>query len=648
MAKQAKETPLMKQYNQIKAKYPDALLLFRVGDFYETFGADAVKAAKILGIIQTKRGAGSTSETELAGFPHHSLNTYLPKLVKAGCRVAICDQLEDPKMTKTIVKRGVTELVTPGVALNDDVLEQKKNNYLAALIEGKKNWGVAFLDISTGDFMVSQGNLSHVNQLLQKFQPAEVLVPKPLKNQFQTHFGAELNPFFQEDWVFQYAFAEESLNQHFQTKNLKGFGLENYTEGIICAGAVLHYLSEAQHTRLEHISGIQKIASDDYLGIDRFTARNLELLYSTSIGGVALIDVIDHTATAMGGRLLRHWVSFPLKSRETIEDRHAIVRAFLKDQNTSEKLRLHLNKIGDIERLMAKIATQKISPRELILLQQSLEESIALKSLLEESSENELKAKAQQLPPCTQLRETIAKTLKEDAPVATSKGNFIADGYSADLDELRVLLNSGKAHLDAMLERETEATGIPSLKIAFNNVFGYYIEVRNTHKDKAPDRWTRKQTLVNAERYITEELKEYETKILGAEDKIQQLELNFYQQLLASLQKSLGELKQNAVALAQIDCLQSFALLAKKHNYCCPQLMEGTTLRISKGRHPVIEQQLSAGEAFIANDVFLNREEQQIIMITGPNMSGKSAITTSNSSDYHPRTNGKFCACNSR
>ena len=648
MAKQAKETPLMKQYNQIKAKYPDALLLFRVGDFYETFGADAVKAAKILGIIQTKRGAGSTSETELAGFPHHSLNTYLPKLVKAGCRVAICDQLEDPKMTKTIVKRGVTELVTPGVALNDDVLEQKKNNYLAALIEGKKNWGVAFLDISTGDFMVSQGNLSHVNQLLQKFQPAEVLVPKPLKNQFQTHFGAELNPFFQEDWVFQYAFAEESLNQHFQTKNLKGFGLENYTEGIICAGAVLHYLSEAQHTRLEHISGIQKIASDDYLGIDRFTARNLELLYSTSIGGVALIDVIDHTATAMGGRLLRHWVSFPLKSRETIEDRHAIVRAFLKDQNTSEKLRLHLNKIGDIERLMAKIATQKISPRELILLQQSLEESIALKSLLEESSENELKAKAQQLPPCTQLRETIAKTLKEDAPVATSKGNFIADGYSADLDELRVLLNSGKAHLDAMLERETEATGIPSLKIAFNNVFGYYIEVRNTHKDKAPDRWTRKQTLVNAERYITEELKEYETKILGAEDKIQQLELNFYQQLLASLQKSLGELKQNAVALAQIDCLQSFALLAKKHNYCCPQLMEGTTLRISKGRHPVIEQQLPAGEAFIANDVFLNREEQQIIMITGPNMSGKSALTTSNSSDYHPRTNGKFCPCNSR
>ena len=626
MAKQAKETPLMKQYNRIKAKYPDALLLFRVGDFYETFGADAVKAAKILGIIQTKRGAGSASETELAGFPHHSLNTYLPKLVKAGCRVAICDQLEDPKMTKTIVKRGVTELVTPGVALNDDVLEQKKNNYLAALVQGKKNWGVSFLDISTGDFLVSQGSLPHINQLLQKFQPAEVLVPKPLKSQFQTHFGAELNPFFQEDWVFQYAFAEDSLTQHFQTKNLKGFGLEDDIEGVICAGAVLHYLSETQHTKLEHINSLQKIAHDAYVGIDRFTARNLELLYSTSVGGVSLIDVIDQTATAMGGRLLRHWVSFPLKDKEAIEDRHRVVTAFLNEIDATEKIRLHLKKIGDIERLMAKIATQKISPRELILLQRSLEESNALKKVLEQTSEEELKAKAQQLPPCSQLHETIATTLKEDAPVATSKGNFIADGYSTDLDELRVLLHSGKAHLDAMLSRETEATGIPSLKIAFNNVFGYYIEVRNTHKDKVPERWTRKQTLVNAERYITEELKEYETKILGAEDKIQQLELNFYQQLLVSLQKGLGELKQTAVALGQIDCLQSFALLAQKNNYCCPRLIEGTSLTISEGRHPVIEQQLPAGEAFIANDVFLDREEQQIIMITGPNMSGKSAL----------------------
>ena len=626
MAKKAKETPLMKQYNQIKAKYPDALLLFRVGDFYETFGADAVKASKILGIIQTKRGAGSTSETELAGFPHHSLNTYLPKLVKAGCRVAICDQLEDPKMTKTIVKRGVTELVTPGVALNDDVLEQKKNNYLAAITQGKKVWGIAFLDISTGDFLVSEGNMNHLNQLIQKFSPAEILVPKLLKSTFGALFGTELNPFFQEDWVFQDTFANELLQQHFKTKSLKGFGLENFSTGIISAGAVLHYLSETQHNKLQHITSLQKIASDDFVGIDRFTARNLELLYSTSIGGVALIDVIDYTATAMGGRLLRKWVSFPLKSVEKIQERHAVVKAYIAADDSTVQLRHHLKKIGDIERLMAKIATQKISPRELNILQQSILESNHIKQTLSESGQKELVARAAQLPPCQKLNETIANTLKEDAPVATSKGNFIADGFSAELDELRALLHSGKGHLDAMLERETEATGIPSLKIAFNNVFGYYIEVRNTHRDKVPERWTRKQTLVNAERYITEELKEYESKILGAEDKIQQLELRFYQDLLGQLQNDLSELKQAAVSLAQIDCLQSFALLATKHHYCCPEIEAGTDLEISEGRHPVIEQQLPAGEAYIANDLVLNREEQQIIMITGPNMSGKSAL----------------------
>ena len=626
MAKKAKETPLMKQYNQIKAKYPDALLLFRVGDFYETFGADAVKASKILGIIQTKRGAGSTSETELAGFPHHSLNTYLPKLVKAGCRVAICDQLEDPKMTKTIVKRGVTELVTPGVALNDDVLEQKKNNYLAAITQGKKVWGIAFLDISTGDFLVSEGNMNHLNQLIQKFSPAEILVPKPLKSTFGTLFGTELNPFFQEDWVFQDTFANELLQQHFKTKSLKGFGLENFSTGIISAGAVLHYLSETQHNKLQHITSLQKIASDDFVGIDRFTARNLELLYSTSIGGVSLIDVIDYTATAMGGRLLRKWVSFPLKSVEKIQERHTVVKAYIAADDSTVQLRHHLKKIGDIERLMAKIATQKISPRELNILQQSILESNHIKQTLSESGQKELVARAAQLPPCQKLNETIANTLKEDAPVATSKGNFIADGFSAELDELRALLHSGKGHLDAMLERETEATGIPSLKIAFNNVFGYYIEVRNTHRDKVPERWTRKQTLVNAERYITEELKEYESKILGAEDKIQQLELRFYQDLLEQLQNDLSELKQAAVSLAQIDCLQSFALLATKYHYCCPEIEAGTDLEISEGRHPVIEQQLPAGEAYIANDLVLNREEQQIIMITGPNMSGKSAL----------------------
>ncbi len=616
----------MKQYNQIKAKYPDALLLFRVGDFYETFGADAVKAAKILGIIQTKRGAGSSSETELAGFPHHSLNTYLPKLVKAGCRVAICDQLEDPKMTKTIVKRGVTELVTPGVALNDDVLEQKKNNYLAAITQGKKNWGIAFLDISTGDFLVSEGNINHLNQLIQKFAPTEILVPKPLKASFTNWFGVQLNPFFQEDWIFQATFANDLLQQHFKTKSLKGFGLDQFSSGIISAGAVLHYLSETQHNKLQHITSLQKIASDDFVGIDRFTARNLELLYSTSIGGVALIDVIDYTATAMGGRLLRNWVSFPLKDIEKIRARHTVVRAHLAAESVTQKLREHLKKIGDIERLMAKIATQKISPRELNILQQSILESNHIKNLFAESEQEELMARGAMLPPCSSLREIIAHTLKEDAPVATSKGNFIADGFSTELDELRALLHSGKAHLDAMLERETEATAIPSLKIAFNNVFGYYIEVRNTHRDKVPERWTRKQTLVNAERYITEELKEYESKILGAEEKIQQLELSFYQILLDQLQQHLSELKQAAVAIAQIDCLQSFALLASKQHYCCPEMQEGTQLDISEGRHPVIEQQLPAGETYIANDLVLNREKQQIIMITGPNMSGKSAL----------------------
>ena len=626
MAKKAKETPLMKQYNQIKAKYPDALLLFRVGDFYETFGADAVKAAKILGIIQTKRGAGSTSETELAGFPHHSLNTYLPKLVKAGCRVAICDQLEDPKMAKTIVKRGVTELVTPGVALNDDVLEQKKNNYLAAIAQGKKTWGIAFLDISTGDFLVSEGNLNHLNQLIQKFSPAEILVPKPLKSTFTSLFGTELNPFFQEDWVFQDTFAHELLQQHFNTSSLKGFGLEHFTSGIISAGAVLHYLSETQHNKLQHITSLQKIASDDFVGIDRFTARNLELLYSTATGGVALIDVIDYTATPMGGRLLRNWVSFPLKSVEKIQERHAIVKAYIEADEATVQLRHHLKKIGDIERLMAKIATQKISPRELNILQQSIIESNHIKNTLDESGLKELIHIAAVLPPCKRLNDTIANTIKEEAPVATSKGNFIAEGFSAELDELRALLKTGKSHLDAMLERETEATGIPSLKIAFNNVFGYYIEVRNTHRDKVPEQWTRKQTLVNAERYITEELKEYENKILGAEDKIQQLELRFYQELLDQLQNDLSELKQAAVSLSQIDCLQSFAHLATKHHYCCPQIDTGTHLDITEGRHPVIEQQLPAGEAYIANDLLLNREEQQIIMITGPNMSGKSAL----------------------
>ena len=626
MTKKAKETPLMKQYNQIKAKYPDALLLFRVGDFYETFGADAVKAAKILGIIQTKRGAGSTSETELAGFPHHSLNTYLPKLVRAGCRVAICDQLEDPKMAKKIVKRGVTELVTPGVALNDDVLEQKKNNYLAAVVQGKKQWGIGFLDISTGDFLISEGDLDHLNQLMQKFSPAEVLASKPLKSSFSSTFGEALNPFFQEDWVFQENYCHDLLTEHFGTKGLKGFGIQNAKQGIICAGVILHYLSETQHDKLQHITQIKRMSSEDFVGIDSFTARNLELLYPANPAGVALIDVIDFTSTAMGGRLLRQWVSFPLKSIPKIETRHQQVKAYIDDQKCRQQLSDHLKKIGDVERLMAKIATQKISPRELVVLAQSLTESSKIKNLLESHKNPVLNSSADQLPPCKNLRALIAKTIREDAPVSTAKGNFIADGFSTELDDLRKLLKTGKSHLDAMLERETEATGIPSLKIAFNNVFGYYIEVRNTHREKVPERWTRKQTLVNAERYITEELKAYENKILGAEEKIQSLELAHYQALLTALQKELAEVKQTALTLAQIDCLQGFAQLADKHDYCLPKITEGTELKITAGRHPVIEQQLAVGTAYVANDLLLNREQQQIIMITGPNMSGKSAL----------------------
>jgi len=626
LAKSSKETPLMKQYNQIKAKYPDALLLFRVGDFYETFGSDAIKAAKILGIIQTKRSAGSSSEIELAGFPHHSLNTYLPKLVKAGCRVAICDQLEDPKMTKTIVKRGVTELVTPGVALNDDVLEQKKNNYLAAVHPGKKNWGVSFLDISTGDFMTSEGSVDHVDQLLQKFNPSEVLVSKPKKVFFTEHFGMHHAAFYMEDWVFQLEFCNELLTQHFQTKSLKGFGVEGLEMGSITAGVILHYLAETQHKQLQHIHAIQTISSEDYVGIDRFTARNLELLFPNSREGVSLIDVIDFTSTAMGGRMLRHWVSFPLKSIKKIQERHQAIDGFIGQEAVREEAVLRLKNIGDIERLMSKIATQKVAPRELIQLKNSLLELIPLKASLVDSSEQVLQGLGLGLHNCDELIRILSSTLREEAPVSASKGDFIADGFSEELDELRDLRKSGKDHLDRMVEQETERTGISSLKIAFNNVFGYYIEVRNTHKDKVPEEWIRKQTLVNAERYITEELKEYESKILGAQDRIQTLELTFYAELIKNIQNTLKVLKQNSIQIATLDCLVGFTLLAKKYNYNCPKLTNGNDLIIKDGRHPVIENQLAVGEKYIANDVSLNREEQQIIMITGPNMSGKSAL----------------------
>ncbi len=616
----------MKQYNQIKAKYPDALLLFRVGDFYETFGSDAVKAARILGIIQTKRGAGSSSETELAGFPHHSLDTYLPKLVKAGCRVAICDQLEDPKMTKTIVKRGVTELVTPGVALNDDVLEQKKNNYLAAIHSEKTNWGISFLDISTGDFMVSEGDSEHINQLLQKFNPSEVLVSKPFKKNFSEYFGTQYTAFYIEDWVFQIEFCRDLLTSHFETNSLKGFGIEGLTLGTITAGVILHYLAETQHKKLKHIHIIQTISSEDYVTIDHFTARNLELLYSNSREGIALIDVIDFTSTAMGGRMLRNWISFPLKSRKRIEQRHAVIKDLIEDEAVFEAVSMRLKSIGDIERLMSKIATQRIVPRELVQLKNSLLEIAPLKEVLIQSSSKALQTLGLGIQNNDTLIETLKSTLREEAPSSISKGDFIADGFSEELDELRNLRKSGRSLLDEMLRKETERTGISSLKIAFNNVFGYYIEVRNTHKDKVPEEWIRKQTLVNAERYITEELKEYELKILGAEDKIQSLELKLYGELLQEIQHSLGTLKTNATQVAIIDCLVGFTLLAKKNKYNIPQINEGTDLIIKEGRHPVIENQLELGEKYITNDVSLTCDVQQIIMITGPNMSGKSAL----------------------
>ena len=625
MAKAAKETPLMKQYNRIKAKYPDALLLFRVGDFYETFGADAIKAAGILGIILTKRGAGSTSEIELAGFPHHSLNTYLPKLVKAGCRVAICDQLEDPKMTKTIVKRGVTELITPGVSLHDDVLDQKKHNYLAAVFYDKY-WGVSFLDISTGDFWVAEGTVEQVEQLLQSFSPSEVLVPKPKKKLFQEQYGLQHHCFFMEDWAFELGTAQEKLTTHFQTNSLEGFGVQKYTVGISAAGAVLHYLSEAQHKKLQHITRISPIDQEGFVWLDRFTQRNLELFQSTHPEGIPLISVLDHTQTAMGGRLLRSWLAFPLKEKQQIESRHEIVQGFIEQDEVLYQVQEALSNIIDIERVMAKIATDKISPRALYQLQDSLTEVESLKGHLENGTNTTIRKQLKLLPSCALITALIRQTIHPEAPVLVSKGTVIAEGFSEDLDGLRGLRDQSQSHLDAMLERETKRSQIPSLKIAFNNVFGYYIEVRNTHKDKVPDDWIRKQTLVNAERYITEELKTFEAEILQAGDRIMALEQQLYAQLIQKLQKELEVLKQNANAVAQWDILSCFAKTALKNNYCRPTLTQGNELILKGARHPVIEQQLPLGTPYIANDLELDRDSQQIMMITGPNMSGKSAI----------------------
>ena len=626
VVKEPKETPLMKQYNDIKRKYPDACLLFRVGDFYETFGDDAVRASQILGIVLTKRGAGSETATALAGFPHHSLNTYLPKLVKAGLRVAICDQLEDPKMTKTIVKRGVTELVTPGVSMNDEVLQSKSNNFLASVYFGKKQIGISFLDVSTGEFLTAQGNEEYIDKLLQNFSPSEILVTKNHKQQFREVFGEDFHTFFLEDWVYHEDYGREVLTKHFQTNSLKGFGIEELNEGIIASGAVLYYLSETQHNKIQHITTIQRIAEDAYVWMDRFTIRNLELYQSSNPNAVTLLDVIDQTLSPMGSRLLKRWLALPLKDKAKVESRHEVVE-YLKDNiEFLQKIQYQLKQISDLERLISKVATGKVSPREVMNLCQSLDAIIPVKTIALASSNESVKAIGDSLHACELLREKIKTTLFAEAPVSINKGNAIAHGINAELDELRAISTSGKQFLEQIESRESALTGISSLKISFNNVFGYYIEVRNTHKDKVPSEWIRKQTLVNAERYITEELKEYESKILGAEDRIHEIETRLFEQLVIWISTYIKPIQLNASLIAQLDCLQSFAQLAIQNKYVRPFFDDSFELEITNGRHPVIEKQLAVGVPYIANDVFLDRDSQQMIMITGPNMSGKSAI----------------------
>ena len=614
----------MKQYNDIKSKYPDTILLFRVGDFYETFGEDAILASKILGIVLTKRGAGSSSEVELAGFPHHSIENYLPKLVKAGNRVAVCDQLEDPKLTKKIVKRGVTEIVTPGIAINDGVLDQKKNNYLASVHIEKNEFGISFLDVSTGDFYVSQGDLKLIDQLISNFSPNEILVSKPSKNKFFELLGNSYNVYPLDDWVYDNSYSENKLLDHFNTKSLKGFGVEDIKLGTVAAGSIIHYLDDTEHNNLTHISSLQRIFPESYVWMDRFTMKNLELFNSNSINGFNLSDTIDETITSMGSRKLKSWIAFPLIDKKEIKKRQEIVQSIMSDDEISRLLDINLNNISDIERLMSKIATYKISPRELVNLKSSLENVDLIKdSLLVYSGV--LKNYGKSLPNSKSIIGAISKTLKDDSPVSILKGDFIKDGFSKELDGLREIRSSGKEYLNQILERETKKTNIPSLKISFNNVFGYYIEVRNTHKDKVPEDWIRKQTLVNAERYITQELKEYEEKIINADEKIKDLELKLFLKLLDKLQDSLLTLKLVSDKISVIDILNSFSKRAVRYKYCCPKITSTKKIEIIAGRHPVIEANLPIGERYIPNDIFLDTD-QQIIMITGPNMSGKSAI----------------------
>lgn len=624
MTKATKITPLMKQYNDIKLKYPNTMLLFRVGDFYETFGEDAVVASKVLGIVLTKRGAGSTSETELAGFPHHSIENYLPKLVKAGHRVAICDQLEDPKLTKKIVKRGVTEIVTPGIAMNDGVLDQKKNNYLASIYFEKNQFGISFLDVSTGDFYISQGDFKLIEQLISNFSPNEILVSKPSKNELKELIGNSYNVYPLDDWVFDSSYSKNKLLNHFKTKSLKGFGVDDIKLGIIAAGSVIHYLDDTEHNNLSHISNLQRIFPDSYVWMDKFTMKNLELFNSNSSNGFNLSETIDDSITSMGSRKLKNWIAFPLVEKKEIKKRQDIVYSIIEDNEISGILDLNLNNISDIERLMSKIATYKISPRELIYLKNSLKSVHEIKQSLS-GLNGTLKSYGKSIPLANSTVNDISKALKEDSPVSILKGDFINDNVSKELDSLRDIRSSGKEYLNLILERETEKTKIPSLKISFNNVFGYYIEVRNTHKDKVPEDWIRKQTLVNAERYITQELKEYEEKIINADEKIKDLELKLFLKLLDKLQDSLTTLKIISGKVSVIDILNSFSKRAIKYKYICPDIIDKKKIEIVQGRHPVIEANLPHGERYIPNDILLDKE-QQIIMITGPNMSGKSAI----------------------
>ena len=625
--KGATETPLMRQYNQIKAKHPKAMLLFRVGDFYETFGEDAIKASNILGIILTKRKNGAAAHIELAGFPHHSINTYLPKLVRAGERVAICDQLEDPKMTKKIVKRGVTELVTPGVSFNDEVLNQKENNFLCAIQLTKKNHGIALLDVSTGELLVAQGDHEYINKLISNFNPSEILFQKNKGKEFEGLFGTSHYTFRLEDWVFTSDFAEEILNKHFGTKSLKGFGLEEMTEAIIAAGAVFHYLGESEHKKLDHINGISRIEEDKYVWLDRFTIKNLELVSSPHENARTLSDILDETQTAMGSRMLRRWIMLPLKNKKPIEDRIEVVDFLKSNEKIGFELSQRLKNIGDLERLISKVAVGRVNPKEVAHLKRTLLEIDPLKKLLDTNDQpKSLSHLIEKLDCCPSLIELINKSLCEEPAGQIGKGEVIKSGWNKELDELREIAYHGKDFLLELQQRESERTEIPSLKIAFNNVFGYYIEVRNAHKDKVPEEWIRKQTLVNAERYITEELKVYEQKILGAEEKILSLETRLFHELVLEMAHFITPIQLNAQILGRLDCLYSFATIAHKYNYCRPEINEGLSIDITSGRHPVIEQSLEIGEKYIANDIHLNQETQQIMMITGPNMSGKSAL----------------------